>query len=61
VSGLLEVKNVNLRIVEKEDLPIISEWMANPDFLSGYVALWQKSRMEFRKDMTTFRLRKNGS
>ena len=40
---------MNLRIVEKEDLPLISEWMANPDFLGEYVALWQKSRIDWQK------------
>jgi RimJ/RimL family protein N-acetyltransferase len=46
---LLEGNNVNLRVVEKEDLPLISEWMANPDFLGECVALWQKSRMDWEK------------
>jgi ribosomal-protein-alanine N-acetyltransferase len=31
VLGLLEGKNVNLRIVEKEDLPLLHEWDNNPD------------------------------
>jgi RimJ/RimL family protein N-acetyltransferase len=46
---LLEGKNVNLRIVEKEDLQLITEWCANPDFLGEYVALWQRSRAEWQK------------
>jgi diamine N-acetyltransferase len=46
---LLEGKNVNLRIVEKEDLPLVSEWTANPDFLGEYVSLWQRSRAEWQK------------
>jgi hypothetical protein len=43
---LLEGKNVNLRVVEKEDLPLLVEWTANPDFLGEYVAFWQKSKAE---------------
>jgi RimJ/RimL family protein N-acetyltransferase len=46
---LLNGNNVNLRIVEKEDLPLISEWMADFDFLGEHVALWQKSRMDWQK------------
>ena len=46
---MLEGKNVNLEVVEKEDLPLISEWMADPNFLGEYVALWQKSRMDWQK------------
>jgi RimJ/RimL family protein N-acetyltransferase len=46
---LLEGKTVNLKTVEKEDLPLISEWMVNPDFLGEFVALWQKSRMDWQK------------
>jgi len=40
---------VNLSIVEKEDLPLIAEWTANPDFLGEYVSLWQKSKAEWQK------------
>jgi len=46
---LLEGKNVNLRVVEKEDLPLITEWTANLDFLGEYVAVWQKSKMDWEK------------
>jgi RimJ/RimL family protein N-acetyltransferase len=46
---LLEGKNVNLRIVEKEDLQLITEWTASPDFLGEYVVLWQRSRAEWQK------------
>jgi len=49
VFRLLEGKSVNLRVVEKEDLPLISEWTANPDFLGEYVSLWQKSKAEWQK------------
>ncbi len=46
---MLEGKNVNLRVVEKEDLPLITEWTADPDFLGEYVALWQRSKMDWEK------------
>lgn len=46
---MLEGRNVNLRVVEKEDLPLISEWTANLDFLGGYVSLWQKSKAEWQR------------
>ncbi len=40
---------MNLRVVEKEDLPLVSGWMVNPDFLGEHVALRQKSRMDWQK------------
>jgi RimJ/RimL family protein N-acetyltransferase len=46
---LLEGKNVNLRIVEEEDLPLLAEWTANSAFLGEYVAFWQKSKAEWQK------------
>jgi RimJ/RimL family protein N-acetyltransferase len=46
---LLEGKNVNLRVLEKEDLPLLQEWTANPDFLGEYVVYWQKSMAEWQK------------
>jgi len=29
---LLEGKNVNLRVIEKEDVPLLVDWWSNPDF-----------------------------
>jgi ribosomal-protein-alanine N-acetyltransferase len=46
---LLEGKTVNLRIMEKEDLPVYSEWVNNPDFYGEYDYLDQKSRTEIEK------------
>jgi RimJ/RimL family protein N-acetyltransferase len=48
---LLEGRNVNLRIVEKEDLPLLSEWFNNPEFAGIYnplVAQESKADMEKR-------------
>jgi RimJ/RimL family protein N-acetyltransferase len=51
VFGLLEGKNVNLRIVEKEDLPLFQEWSNNPDFAGIYNPLFaQESKGDIEKD-----------
>jgi RimJ/RimL family protein N-acetyltransferase len=46
---LLEGKNVNLRIVEKEDLPLAAEWTNSPDFLGEYNPLRQVSKADIQK------------
>jgi RimJ/RimL family protein N-acetyltransferase len=46
---LLEGKNVNLRIMEKEDLPLLQEWMNNPRFMGEYQPITQWSRTELEK------------
>jgi RimJ/RimL family protein N-acetyltransferase len=46
---LLEGKNVNLRVMEKEDLPLFSEWLNNPEFWGRYFAPLQRSRAEMEK------------
>jgi ribosomal-protein-alanine N-acetyltransferase len=46
---LLEGKNVNLRIVEKEDLPLAHEWMNNPEFMGEFVPSIQRTKEEFEK------------
>ena len=46
---MLEGKNVNLRVVEKEDLALIAEWTAYPDFVGEYNSFWQKSKAEWQK------------
>jgi len=46
---LLEGKFVNLRAVEKEELPLLAEWLNNPDVLGEYEGLRQFSRSEFEK------------
>jgi len=50
---LLEGKNVNLRIVEKEDLPLIAEWMNMPEFYGDYNPLRQLSKTEVEKMFET--------
>jgi RimJ/RimL family protein N-acetyltransferase len=46
---MLEGKNVNLRIIEKEDLPIVAEWLSNLDFYGEYNPLMQVSRADLQK------------
>ena len=46
---MLEGKNVNLRIMEKEDLPLIAEWFNKPEVFGEYNPLHQVSRTEAEK------------
>ena len=46
---MLEGKNVNLRIIEREDLPLLAEWSNNPEYLGEFVWLPQQSRTEWEK------------
>jgi RimJ/RimL family protein N-acetyltransferase len=47
---LLEGKTVNLRVVEKEDLPLVSEWFNKPEIFGEYNPLMQVSRTEIEKE-----------
>jgi RimJ/RimL family protein N-acetyltransferase len=40
---------VNLRVMEKEDLPLLKEWMNNPEFLGEYMPPTQWSGTELEK------------
>jgi RimJ/RimL family protein N-acetyltransferase len=46
---LLEGKNVNLRLVEKEDLPLFAGWFNDPEVFGVYNPLRQMSRTEAEK------------
>jgi RimJ/RimL family protein N-acetyltransferase len=46
---LLEGKNVNLRVMEKEDLPQITEWFNNIEFLGEYMGPFAVRRAEMEK------------
>jgi RimJ/RimL family protein N-acetyltransferase len=46
---LLEGKNVNLRVMEKEDLPLFAEWINKPEFLGEYNSLLQMPKSEAEK------------
>ena len=49
VFRLLEGKNVNLRVIEKEDLPLLTDWSNNPEYLGEHIWLPQQSRTEWAK------------
>jgi RimJ/RimL family protein N-acetyltransferase len=46
---LLEGKLVNLKLMEKEDVPLAAEWMSNPEVLGEYQPLEQVSKSEFKR------------
>jgi RimJ/RimL family protein N-acetyltransferase len=46
---LLEGRNVNLRVVEKEDLPLLAKWNNDPEFGGEYEPFEQSSYAEFEK------------
>jgi len=46
---LLEGRNVNLRVMEKEDLPLLQEWLNNPKFMGEFLPITQWSRAELEK------------
>jgi RimJ/RimL family protein N-acetyltransferase len=50
---LLEGKNVNLKLVEKEDMPIFAEWFNKPEVTGEYNPLHQMSRTDAEKILET--------
>jgi RimJ/RimL family protein N-acetyltransferase len=50
---LLEGKNVNLRILEKEDLPFYLKWVNDPSFFGEYNPLEQETKLEAEKEYDT--------
>jgi len=46
---LLEGRNVNLRAMEKDDLPLIADWFNDPKFFGEFNPLRQMSRTEAEK------------
>jgi RimJ/RimL family protein N-acetyltransferase len=50
---LLEGKNVNLRIVEKEDLSFYVKWVNDPSFFGEYNPLEQAAKVEMEKEYDT--------
>ena len=57
---MLEGKNVNLRIMEKEDLPLFAEWVNKPELFGEYNPLRQTSKMEIEKDFDKSTLEQTG-
>ena len=58
--NLLEGKNVNLRVMEKEDLPLFAEWLNKPEFFGEYNPLRQISKAEIEKDYDKSTLEQTG-
>jgi len=52
---LLEGKNVNLRVMEKDDLPLVAEWANKLEFGGEYEPLEQVSLQEVEKWYDTLR------
>jgi RimJ/RimL family protein N-acetyltransferase len=50
---LLEGKNVNMRIVEKEDLQLYVKWVNDPSFFGEYNPLEQATKVEMEKNYDT--------
>jgi len=46
---LLEGKNVNLRVMEKEDFPLFAEWANKPEVSGEYTPLYQVSKTQAEK------------
>jgi ribosomal-protein-alanine N-acetyltransferase len=49
VFKVLEGKIVNLRIMEKEDIPLLQEWLNNLEFMGEFLRPNQMSRAEIEK------------
>jgi RimJ/RimL family protein N-acetyltransferase len=60
VFRLLEGKTVNLRVLEKEDLPLFAEWVNEPEFFGEYNSLRQTSKMEIEKDFDKSAIEQTG-
>lgn len=45
----MKVQNVNLRVEEKEDLPLVAEWLNTPDVLGEHEGFTQVIRSELEK------------
>jgi ribosomal-protein-alanine N-acetyltransferase len=52
---LLKGKSVNLRIIEKEDLPILQEWNNNPEFMGEYEPFRQETRSDLERTYDNLR------
>jgi RimJ/RimL family protein N-acetyltransferase len=60
VFKVLEGRNVNLRVMEKEDLPLFAEWVNKPEFFGEYNPLRQTSKAEIEKDYDKSTLEQTG-
>ena len=46
---MLEGKTVNLKVIEKEDLPLLAEWSNSAEYLGDYLWLRQQSKAEWER------------
>ncbi|MEJ2241031.1 MAG: GNAT family protein [Candidatus Bathyarchaeota archaeon] len=46
---MLKGKNINLRVLAKEDLPILVDWFNDPDFFGKFNPILQTSKLELEK------------
>jgi RimJ/RimL family protein N-acetyltransferase len=46
---MLEGNSINLRVMEREDLPLVTEWSNDPDFGGEFEPIEQNSRREIEK------------
>jgi RimJ/RimL family protein N-acetyltransferase len=56
---LLEGKVVNLRVEEKEDLPLVAEWLNDPEYFGAYNPLIQLSKSQLEKEYDKLSPEKN--
>lgn len=52
VNQLLEGKSVNLRIMEKEDIPLILKWLNDVEYHGEFFSPTQRSRAELEKELS---------
>jgi hypothetical protein len=48
---LLEGKSLNLRIAEKEDVPLIAEWWSDSQYMGEYQDVMTKTLPEFSREI----------
>ena len=46
---MLKGKTVNLTIMEKEDLPLVKEWVNDVDFMGEYEPISQETKADLEK------------
>ena len=49
---MLEGKTVSLRVVEKEDFPLIIEWSSKPEFWGEFFSPFQLSRTDIEREIS---------
>ena len=49
---MLEGKNVNLRVIEKEDFPLLIEWVNKLEYWGEFFSPSQRSRTEIEKNLS---------